>query len=88
MPPLRGTMNQQASPTTLQLLTVKDFARRHSWPIGGLRHLLFYRPDNFERCVLRVGRKVLIDEAEFFRWIRDVNQARANAEAKKGGRKI
>jgi hypothetical protein len=42
----------------------------HTWPpIGGLRHLIFYEKTNgFSQCVVRVGRRVLIDENKFFSW--------------------
>lgn len=58
------------------LLTVKQFAEKHSWPVGGLRHLLFYRPKGFEKVIYRVGRKILISEAQFFNWIEETNRAR------------
>lgn len=44
----------------------------HSWPpIGGLRHLVFFENQNgFNKVVLRVGRRVLLDEKAFFAWAR------------------
>ena len=56
-----------------QLLTVRQFAEKHQWPIGGLRHLIFYAPNGFERVIRRCGRKVLLDEQSFFTWINDIN---------------
>lgn len=56
------------------LLTVKQFAEKHLWPIGGVRHLLFQRPEGFERCVKRVGRKILLDETAFFAWVEEINR--------------
>ncbi len=52
-------------------LTVKQFNEKHSWPPpGGLRHLIFYAETNgFKSAFKRVGRRVLIDEAEFFQCI-------------------
>ena len=38
--------------------------------MGGLRMLLFHsRTNGLEGCVVRLGRKLLIDEAEFVRWL-------------------
>jgi hypothetical protein len=51
-----------------RLIPVPDWNNHHSWPpIGGLRHLIFHQYTNgFETAFKRVGRRVLIDEAEFF----------------------
>ena len=58
-----------------RLIPISDWNKYHAWPpIGGLRHLAFYRKENgFERCVRKVGRRLLIDEAEFFRWVDEQN---------------
>ena len=55
------------------LLTVRQFCERHEWATtGGLRHLLFHRETNgFDRCVVRLGRKILLDEAAVFAWLRE-----------------
>jgi hypothetical protein len=38
--------------------------------LGGLRRLLFHsRTNGLEACVVRLGRKLLIDEAAFLRWL-------------------
>lgn len=54
-----------------RLIPVTQWSEHHPWPPkGGLRWLIFHRRQNgFERCVRRVGRRLLIDEAEFFRWV-------------------
>lgn len=43
----------------------------HAWPpVGGLRHLVFHSAENgFGKCVVRAGRRVLIDEDEFLKWL-------------------
>lgn len=58
------------------LLTVKQFSKKHpAFPEGGLRYFIFHADKNgFSKCICRVGRKVLIDEAEFFRWIEEQRQ--------------
>lgn len=58
-----------------RLIPVSEWPNHHPWPpIGGLRHLVFYEKSNgFTRCVRRVGRRVLIDEAAFFQWVEEQN---------------
>lgn len=64
------------------LLTVKSFCRKHDWPEGGLRHLIFHKPDGFENCIRRVGRKILISEREFFRWVDSINRVNSKARGR------
>jgi hypothetical protein len=53
------------------LIPVSQWSERHPWPpIGGLRHLIFNAKTNgFHQVIRRVGRRVLVDEAEFFAWV-------------------
>lgn len=53
-----------------KLIPVTKWNDFHVWPpIGGLRHLIFYEETNgFKHCVVRLGRRVLIDESKFFEW--------------------
>ena len=63
------------------LLTVRQFADKHpAFTQGSLRNLIFLAesrhtskgkiPGNgLEIALVRVGRKVLIDEAKFFNWV-------------------
>ena len=62
----------------------------HPWPSqNGLRHLIFNAESNgFARCVRRIGRRVLIDEAEFFKWVRDRNEALGRAQRRSRRRTI
>lgn len=76
---------QESQPRTL--LTVKQFARKHeAFTEGSLRFQIFNAsprktslgeiPGNgLDAALLRLGRKVLIDEAKFFEWIERQNQA-------------
>jgi hypothetical protein len=52
------------------LITVQQFTRKYPWPSeGGLRWLIFNAKQNgFARCVVRIGRRVLIDEKAFVKW--------------------
>ncbi len=53
-----------------RLIPVTKWDQYHPWPpIGGLRHLIFYEKENgFSYCLVRLGRRVLIDEEKFFEW--------------------
>lgn len=64
--------------TGRRLIPVPDWPNHHPWPpIGGLRHLIFHSKTNgFDRCVIRIGRKLLVDESEFFAWV-DAQQSGA-----------
>lgn len=72
-----------------QILTVKQFAQRHTWiTLAGLRWLLFRRDSNGLQksgAILKIGRKILIDEQLFLQWLRQQGQERVNAIG--GGRK-
>lgn len=65
--------------TDPQFLTVPDTAKKYpAFTEGGLRWLLFNRESNgFARCVVRIGRRVLIDESELVAWLRDHREAGA-----------
>jgi len=55
------------------LITVSDWSKHHSWPtVRGMRNYLAKREQNGMMqagVVRRVGRRILIDEAAFFRWV-------------------
>lgn len=65
-----------------RLIPVTKWNDFHAWPpLGGLRHLVFYeRQNGFEKVVKRVGRRVLIDEMEFFRWVESQQEAGARSK--------
>ena len=67
--------------TSPRLIPLTDWPKHHAWPpLGGLRHLAFYRKTNgFNRCVKQVGRRLLIDEAAFFAWVAEQNDGGDNA---------
>ena len=54
-------------------IRIKDWPKYHDFPaIGGLRSLVFFAKEKgFEKCIKRVGRSVLIDEEEFFKWVKE-----------------
>ena len=57
------------------LSTVNQFTEKHpAFTKGGLRALIFNEHSNGlarSGAVVRIGRKVLIDEVKFFRWIEE-----------------
>ncbi len=62
-------------------LTVRQFAEKHqAFPQGSLRNLIFHASprhssqgridgNGLETALIRIGRKVLINEARFFEWV-------------------
>lgn len=63
------------------LYTVKQFSAKHlAFPIGGIRWLIFNadnnRLDEFG-AIVRIGRKVLIDEDQFMAWVQESNKKKA-----------
>ena len=47
----------------------------HPWPPeGGVRHLIFHSATKgVNQVIKRVGRRVLIDETAFFKWVEENN---------------
>ncbi len=64
-----------------RLIPVTRWSDYHPWPPdGGLRHLIFHANENgFSKVLKRCGRRVLIDEQEFFRWVEEQNEERGDA---------
>lgn len=62
-----------------RLIPLVDWPDIHPWPpIGGLRHLAFHADTNgFAPAFVRVGKRVLVDEAAFFRAVAAKNQTQA-----------
>jgi len=53
-----------------------DWNRKYDWPTqGALRNLAQYRTSNgFQEAFVKVGRRVLIDEAKFFECVARKNE--------------
>ena len=75
-------MNQQQTEptqTAWAYLTVQQFTAKHkAFTIGGLRALIFNEHTNGlakSGAVVRLGRKVMIEEAKFFAYVELQNQA-------------
>lgn len=69
------------SPTQSRLIPLTKWNDHHMHPpIGGLRHLVFNADTNgFDKVIRRVGRRVLIDEAAYFRWVEEQSGQAATA---------
>jgi hypothetical protein len=65
----------EATPT---YLTVNQFVDHHiAFTLGGLRALIFNEQTNKlkeSKAIVRIGRKVLINEPKFFMWLENQNK--------------
>jgi hypothetical protein len=65
--------------SVLIYLTVKQFTAKHTaFNRGGIRSLIFNELTNGlakSGAIVRIGRKILIDEAKFFAWVELQNKA-------------
>ena len=74
-------MNQhqtEAVQSAIIYLTVNQFTATHkAFTKGGIRALIFNENSNGlakAGAIVRIGRKVLIDETKFFAWVESQNQ--------------
>jgi hypothetical protein len=67
------------SQSTVQtrLIPIPQWNQHHAWPpVGGLRHLSFNAETNgFKTAFKRIGRRIMVDEAEFFACVNRRNGA-------------
>ncbi|MFZ2171050.1 MAG: hypothetical protein WAW61_15605 [Methylococcaceae bacterium] len=67
-----------SSATIKALSTVKQFPQKNpAFTEGGLRSLIFNEQSNGlaeSGAIIRIGRKILIDEVKFFAWIEGNNK--------------
>ena len=75
-------------PQPRTLLTVRQFSNKHeAFPQGSLRNLIFLaesrktskgiiQGNGLNIALVRIGRKLLIDEAKFFQWIEKQQEGR------------
>ncbi|SCA63581.1 hypothetical protein SCG7086_AW_00190 [Chlamydiales bacterium SCGC AG-110-P3] len=63
---------------------IKDFLKDRSWPTkSSIRWYIHFNKYGFaDRCVKRVGRRVLIDAIEFELWVCDFESAGQDGEMK------
>lgn len=67
--------------TNQNYLTVNQFSEKYpAFPRGGIRALIFNEKTNGlakSGAVVRIGRKVLINEGKFFAWLESQNRTEA-----------
>lgn len=53
--------------------TVNQLCEKYSWARpGGIRHLIFHAETNgFSKCMVRMGRRILIDIEKFGEWLEE-----------------
>ncbi|MEY3760329.1 MAG: hypothetical protein RIR39_1820 [Pseudomonadota bacterium] len=72
-------METPATQAILIFLTVNQFIEKHpAFTTGGIRALIFNENTNglkLSGAIIRIGRKVLIDESKFFSWVQAQNKA-------------
>ena len=57
-----------------RLIPVPKFNDYHPDPTpAALRWMIFTNKNDFNRCIVRRGKRVLIDENEYFRWLDEQN---------------
>ena len=54
-----------------KLIPLTEWPNHHSYPpMGQLRALVFNAKDNgFDKVIRRVGKRILLDEAEYYAWV-------------------
>ena len=58
-----------------RLILVPRFNNYHPDPTpGALRWMIFMNKNNFNRCIVRRGKRILIDEVEYFKWFDENNR--------------
>ncbi len=59
------------------ILTVKQFPEKYpAFPNGAIRNLIFHGSSNGlndSGAIIRIGRKILINEVKFFEWLNNLN---------------
>jgi len=70
---------QNQTQSSTRLIPVPEWNNYHIWPqIGGMRHLIYNAKTNgFAGAFKRVGRRIFVDEAEFFASVDRKNQGGA-----------
>lgn len=57
-----------------RLIPLAKWNDYHDYPkVGSLRQFHFYNTDNFNKCVVQNGKRVLLDENEVLNWLRNRN---------------
>ncbi len=67
----KGVKATVDEPKQTRFIPVSKWNEFHEWPpVGGMRHLIFFRNENgFAKVLKRPNRTWLIDEKAFFKWV-------------------
>ena len=59
-------------------IPIVKWTKYHDWPtLGGIRGIMKQSASNgSEKAFKRIGRKILVDETEFFKWMETQQNAR------------
>jgi hypothetical protein len=59
-----------------RFIPITDWNKFHPWPpIGGMRHIRFFAKERgFDTAFVKAGRRILVDEQEFFRCVRQQSE--------------
>jgi len=68
-------MEEKVKMVFRRLIPVPKWKKYHDWPTeAGLRWLIYRADSNgFKKVIKRCNGRILIDEAEFFRWVDEKN---------------
>ncbi|MBI5093853.1 MAG: hypothetical protein HZB26_15620 [Candidatus Hydrogenedentes bacterium] len=74
---MSGQTTPQVSPSQDRLIPLSKWPEFHPYPsVPGLRWLVFNRDSNgFASVIRKVGKRILISESDFFRWIEAQNES-------------
>ena len=63
------------SSSVRRLIPIPHFNKYHPDPSpASLRWLVYTNKNDFGRCVVRRGRRILIDEEQYFKWLDERNK--------------
>ena len=76
---MNNQQNIELTPFEYAYLTINQFTAKYpAFTLGGLRSLIFNEHQNGlakSGAIVRIGRKVLIDQNLFFAWVQSQNRA-------------
>jgi hypothetical protein len=56
------------------LLTIRQLAKKHPFMSeGSIRWLLFKNPPGLEECLIRISKRIYVDESKYFSFLRSYN---------------
>lgn len=66
--------NESTKVNIRRLIPVPKFNEYHPDPTpAALRWMIFTNKNDFNQCIVRRGRRVLIDEMKYFKWLDEQN---------------